>query len=309
MREQLFDQFSPGQTELHGVRVPYEGWREQMRACPPSVAQALMPFPQYCGGIYGQNENLGNSTYHSFQLKVEQRFNNGLFFLTAYTWSKTLTSTDSAQSGSQNPRLFSPFEMGRNKALADQDQPHVFTTAVDYQLPFGRGKKFGGTAGPFVNYLIGGWELSGIFRANSGLPVRFSSSFCNVPSQFQAACVPGLIPGQDPLLQENSNFDPNQPRYNIAALEPPGSFNFYWGQGSRYTNVRGFPYTNFDISMFKNILIAERVRIQLRFESFNTFNQHIFTSFDTNVASPNFGRWTGGVSAPRNFQLGSKITF
>lgn len=309
MRERLFDQFAPGQTELHGVRIPYAGWREQMRSCPPSVAQALLPFPQYCGGIYGQNENVGNSTYHSLQVKLEHRFNNGLFFLTSYTWSKTLTSTDSAQSGSQNPRLFSPYEMKRNKSLADQDQPHVFTTAADYHLPFGRGKRFGGNVGPVLNHLIGGWELSGIFRANAGLPVRFSSSYCNVPSQFQAACVPGLIPGQKPLLQDNDNFDPSLPRYNIAALEPASSFNFYWGKGTRYTNVRGFPYTNFDISLYKNITIAERVRIQLRFESFNTFNQHIFTSFDTNVASPNFGRWTGGVSAPRNFQLGSKVTF
>jgi len=309
LRERLYDQFAPGQTELHGVPIPYPGWREQLRGCPPSVAQALLPFPQYCGGIYGQNENVGNSTYHSLQVKLEQRFHNGLFFLTSYTWSKTLTSTDSAQSGSQNPRLFSPFEMRRNKALADQDQPHVFTTALDYHLPFGKGKKFGGTASPALDYLIGGWELSTIFRANAGLPVRFSSSFCNVPGQFQAACVPGMIPGENALLQDNSNFDPNRARYNLRAFEPISTFNFNWGKGSRYTNIRGFPYTNFDISLFKNILIVERVRIQLRFESFNTFNQHIFTSFDSNVASPNFGRWTGGVSAPRNFQLGGKVIF
>lgn len=308
MGDKLFAQFAPGQTELNGVRIPYAGWREQLRGCAPSVAQALLPFPQYCGNIYGQNENVGNSTYHSLQAKLEQRFSNGLFFLASYTWSKSLTSSDSAQA-STNPRLFSPFEQKRNKSYSDTDVPHVFAASFTYQLPVGRGKRFLGNSNSFLNYLIGGWDFTGITRINSGLPVGFRSSYCNVPGQFAAACIPGTIPGQNVLAQSNGSFNPTKPRYNRAAFEPASSFNFYYGKGSRFTNVRGFPYKNQDLALYKNIPFTERVNLQLRFEAFNVFNNHIFTSFNTNVASPSFGLWTGGVSAPRNLQLGGKISF
>jgi len=75
-----------------GVPVPYAGWVQQLTGhCDTTVAQALVPFPQYCGALYGLNENNGNSTYHSLQLKAEKRFAGGLYFLANYTWSKLLT--------------------------------------------------------------------------------------------------------------------------------------------------------------------------------------------------------------------------
>ena len=76
---QLYDEFQPGQTSLHGVPEPYPGWREQMTGCAPSLAQALLPYPQYCGNLQGDNENHGASTYHSLQAKVEKRFSGGTY--------------------------------------------------------------------------------------------------------------------------------------------------------------------------------------------------------------------------------------
>jgi hypothetical protein len=140
--ERLNDQFQPGQTVLNGVPIPYDGWREQMRGCAPSVAQALRPYPQYCNSIFGQNENVGNSTYHAFQLKVERRLSQGFFFLGAYTWSKTLTSADSAQA-TTNPYLFSPYEQGRAKSYSDTDVPHAFTFSLNWDIPFGNGRRWG----------------------------------------------------------------------------------------------------------------------------------------------------------------------
>jgi len=85
MGNRLYDQFQPGQTQLDGVSIPYAGWVEQMTGCAPSVAQALLPYPQYCGNIYGQNGNVGNSTYNSLQLKAEKRFSHGVWMLASYT--------------------------------------------------------------------------------------------------------------------------------------------------------------------------------------------------------------------------------
>ena len=91
----LFDEFQPGQTELNGVPIPYPGWIEQMTGCPPSVAQALVPFPQYCGTLQETNENAGNSTYHSFQFKAEKRISQGTWFLASYTLTKLITDSES----------------------------------------------------------------------------------------------------------------------------------------------------------------------------------------------------------------------
>ena len=311
--ERLNDQFQPGQTVLNGVPIPYAGWREQMRGCAPSVAQALRPYPQYCNSIFGQNENVGNSTYHAFQLKVERRLSHGLFFLGSYTWSKTLTSADSAQA-TTNPYLFSPYEQGRAKSYSDTDVPHAFAFSLNWDLPFGKGKKWGNAIPKSLNYLIGGWQLSGITRWYSGVPIGFRSSFCSVPGAFSISCVPGTIPGKSVLAQENDSYDPTRPRFNRAAFEDPRQAfanPTYYGQGSRYTNIRNIPYRNQDLSLYKNLGFFEddRLRIQLRFEAFNVFNMHILNGWNTDVASPTFGAWTGGTSAPRNLQIGVKITF
>src|SRR5207249_2955879 len=96
--QKLYDEFQPGQTELDGVPIPYAGWTEQMTGCSPSVAQALLPYPQYCSALQGLNETHGKSTYHSLQAKLEKRFSGGTFLLVSYTFSKLLTSgTDNIQ--------------------------------------------------------------------------------------------------------------------------------------------------------------------------------------------------------------------
>ena len=99
MGQQLYDEFQPGQTELDGVPIPYNGWTEQMTGCAPTVAQALVPYPQYCSALFGQNENAGSSIYHSMQLKAEHRFSKGVWVLASYTVAKLLTSTDSSAAG------------------------------------------------------------------------------------------------------------------------------------------------------------------------------------------------------------------
>src|SRR6185437_11433562 len=161
MGNRLNDQFAPGQTTLDGVSIPYAGWVEQMTGCAPTVAQALLPYPQYCGNIFGQNENVGNSTYHSLQIKAEKRYSAGFYFLAAYTFSKTLTDADSAQSSQGAVYAISPFQQSRDKSLSNVDTPNVFALSTAYQLPFGRGKRFLNEGG-VVDALAGGWEVTGI---------------------------------------------------------------------------------------------------------------------------------------------------
>jgi hypothetical protein len=323
MGAQLYDEFQPGDTELHGVPIPYDGWIEQMTGCAPSVAQALLPYPQYCSGLYGLNENAGNSTYHSFQLKVEKRFSQGVWMLGSYTNSKLLTSSDNTQDAvatiGATHGVLSPFQRQRNKALAIDDTPQIISLALVHQLPFGKGKRFLDQGG-VVDKILGGWEVTSIFRASSGVPFSFRSSNCNVPGEFRAACIPAILPGAYPWAQGKGTFDPNGPLFNAAAFEhsDPAGFQFEFGQGPRISNLRGFGFHNQDLGLLKNTRITEKWSVQFRAEFFNVWNWHIFgctsmcwgySAFDTDSASPSFGMWNGLVSAPRNIQLGLKVLF
>jgi hypothetical protein len=315
----LYDNFAPGQANLDGVPAPYPGWAAQMTGCAPSVAQALLPFPQYCSAFSSVDENAGSSTFHSLQAKFEKRFSEGSWFLGSYTLSKLISNADDVEridSGSGG--TFSPFQRNRAKAISPSDVPHSFSGTFVYQLPFGKGKRFLGGSGA-IDKLVGGWELTSIFRASSGIPFIIRSGQCNVPSQFRAACVPGLIPGANPFAQEpGGGFNPNNPLLNVNAFEPANQFNFYTGVGSRTTNFRGFSYFGHDMSLIKNTKMSEKVTFQLRGEFFNIWNWHRFVAggawgqqraFIDDVSSPNFGMWTGAISPPRNIQLGAKVIF
>ena len=320
--QQLFDQFQPGQTTLHGVSIPYAGWREQMVGCPPSVAQALLPYPQYCGGLYGVNENAGNSTYHSLQLKAEKRFSEGLWLLSSYTLSKLLTTSENTQTESFTWSgalgVISPFERQRNKGLSVDDVPQALSVALTYELPVGSGKRFLSKGG-VADKILGGWQISSVYRASSGIPFFFRSGQCNVPGQFRVGCIPAIKPGVNPFAQDKGNFEPSKPLFNRDAFEAANSFNFYYGNGPRVTDVRGFGFYNHDFGLIKNTRIAETVTIQIRAEFFNVWNWHSFNNvgtntagaraFDVDVSSPNFGMWNGAVSSPRNIQVGAKVFF
>jgi hypothetical protein len=321
----LGDEFQSGQTELDGVPIPYPGWVEQMSSCTPTVAQALLPYPQYCSALQGLNENAGNSTYHSFQLKVEKRLSHGIYLLNSYTISKLLTDSEGVQMAaatwSAAHGVISPYERRRNKGLALNDVPQALTTTLIYELPLGAGKRWARYSG-LANAVVGGWQVSTIFRLTSGVPMFFRSFSCNVPNQFRAGCIPALLPGADPWAQDKSNFDPSKPLLNRSAFESADSFNFYWGKGPRMSDLRGFGYRNQDLTLMKNTRIKEHLNLQFRVEFFNVWNWHTFTSpggesglgegfqvVDIDVSSPTFGMWNGRVSTPRNVQFGLKFQF
>ena len=304
---QLNAVFTDDNQTLYGVKAPYAGWVEELTSagvCDPTVAQALLPFPQYCGHLQGLNEEHGSSIYHSLQLKAEKRYTNSLYMLVSYTNAKLITdaadNTQSAAStwnGSQG--VISPFETGRNRAIAPDDVPQTLSAAFVYSLPFGRGKPYlsGSRA---LNALVGGWEVSPIIRYSRGTPIWIRSNTCQVVPQFDQGCLVGRIPGVNPFLQDVNSFNPAKggcpadvpncaPLLNAAAFEPLGLFEpagacvgctgtfGYTGTGPRiYSALRGPNYKNVDFSIMKNTALTERVNLQLRVEFYNALNNHMF---------------------------------
>jgi hypothetical protein len=112
------------------------------------------------------------------------------------------------------------------------------------------------------------------------------------------------------------------PLFNINAFEPLSAFEKfgYTGAGVRITNLRGPNFKNFDMSIIKNTRIGEKLNFQIRAEFFNALNLHYFINpggfnisgnfpFTNDIASPNFGKWSGDVSAPRTIQISARFEF
>jgi hypothetical protein len=321
--------FAPGQTTLYGVNVPYANWVQSLTAagtCKPTVAQALTPYPQYCGGLFGTNENQGTSEYNSAQLAFKKQFSSGFYLETNYTFSKLLTDAASTtQSGSAGygavGGVINPYQGSRNKSLSPDDITHSFALLGTYDLPIGPGRRWLNSSG-FLGQVIGGWRLASSIKVVSGMPLFFrDSTVCGVPSQFQAQCLPALVQGANVLTQSWSGFNVNQPAYNAAAFEPTSLFanGTYLGVGPRVTGVRGTPYRDTNLSISKTITIKERLHVEIRAEAFNIFNNHYFTCdgeafgdcipFNNDPSSSKFGEWNGTVTQPRNIQLVGRITF
>jgi hypothetical protein len=220
-----------GQATLAALGVTVPAWFESLYGPNGNdlVGQLLLPFPQYQSG--GPNtpggintncclQNVGQSTYNALQAKLERRFRNGLNLLASYTYSKTLTDADSAYAGltafgssdtfiAQNPR-----DLNAEKALSYQDVPHAFVLSYLYELPVGKGKKFLNQGG-VVDKVLGGWQVGGVHRYQSGAPfIPFTSDAHN--TQFGTANTRlSRIPGV-PLLA------PNAASYNPFSPQPSG---------------------------------------------------------------------------------------
>jgi hypothetical protein len=325
MGSKLNDIFQPGQASLDGVNAPYSNWAQTLDtvgSCKPTVAQALVQYPQFCGGLTGLNENEGTSMYNSFQASFQKQFSGGIYFSANYTYSRLTTdasSTTQATAGYGGiGSVINPYQGSRNKAISTDDIPHTASILAVYDLPFGSGKRYVNNS-KLLNYLVGGWTLSTSMKFTSGTPFYFrDSSQCGLPSQFQAACIPAIT--GNPIAQSWGSIDVNKPAFNASAFEAASNFNgFYLGTGPRVSHYRGSPYRDTNLSISKSVSITERVKMEVRGEMFNILNNHYFTCdgqafgdctpFNNDPSSSSFGAWNGTVSAPRNIQLVGRITF
>lgn len=203
-----------------GVTVPswfIPGWGSSGR---DTVGQLLRPFPQF--GTIGTScclENVGQSTYNALEAKVERRFRNGLNLLAAYTFSKTLTDADSNYAnpfsafasnvfGAQNP-----YNLRAEKAVSYQDVPHTFVVSYLYELPAGPGKRYLNHG--VASKVLGGWQIGGVQRYQSGSPTTISAGATSPPNIYGGNWRYSLRPGQSLLLPH--------PAHWTTAID--GSFN------------------------------------------------------------------------------------
>src|SRR5215831_7780852 len=256
----------------------------------------------------------GTASYHALNVSLQKRVTHGLAFKANYTWSKVidLNSAILAPSGENEPAdVFSPYDLFLNRGPASFSLHHQFSANFSYQLPLGRGQRFGGGAGRWKNQLIGGWQWNGIITAQGGFPLTPVIGFNNSGSgDSNITDVPSWNPnfnGPVVLGRVDHWFDPN-----AFVLPIPGTF----GDVSR-GSIRGPGLVNVDTSFFKKFRISERFNLQLRAEAFNIFNHSNFfypnsVVFAGNSANYSYSDTAAQITAAatsRQIQLALKLLF
>lgn len=284
-----------------GITAPWDGFGAALGGA-ATVNQALRPFPQFTG-INNPWQPIGASSYHSFQMKLQKRFSDGLSFLTSYTLSKNLTNTSLAAFAAFNGGARDTANRGIEKAIAPKDQTHNLVSSFVYELPFGKN-----VSGPAAGFLKG-WQVSAIVRYASGQPLGISGG-PPIPL-FGGGNRPHRVAGVSGRSNVSAgSFDPGRgDRYlNADGWVQPAPFTFGTG-APREPNLRNFAFFNEDFSIIKRTYIGETMNVEFRTELFNLFNRVRFGNPNTSSTSGAFGLVGGQGNPPRQIQFGLKFNF
>ena len=275
----------------------------------------ILPNPNM--GILDLLGNLGQSNYNSLQVELRRRFSKGLFLQANYTFQKTLDDISPGNPGlnSENQTRVAAFLDNQNPHLdygrADYDQTHIFNLNAVYDLPFGKSKHFFGNSSGALDRLVGGWQLGGILRINTGTPLTIVDPRGTLNRVGRAANQTALtnltndqISNLIGIFQQNGNvyyINPsviNSDGRGAAAFGQPafsGEVFFDNGPGQFGTlarsTINGPLFSELDMSLTKNIKLTERMRFQIRADAFNVLNH---TNFLTGLLTPGLG--LGGTS-------------
>jgi hypothetical protein len=299
----------------------------------------MFPYP-YFGAVYEENANIGTSNFNSGNLRIERRFANGFQMLFNYTYSRALDDVGGANGGA-NPSSGGVGSNGKQfqgvdgidsvYGLSAGDQTHRISSFYSYQLPFGRGRHWGGSpqglGEKVLDGAIGGWELSGTFLWASGTPIGLSGSNSNVDSTWGVyGTFVSLLPGDALRQVVNSGVSAHDARcassVYCANAKPVLNPNVYVNGGSQtsftYGNVppvigflRNPSNWNSNLSIMKDFPLNSDGHwyFQLRLEGENIFNHPGLGGYNNSFGSDQFGLITGNANAERHVQIAGKIVF
>jgi hypothetical protein len=252
----------------------------------PGAVDPRRPFPDFNAITY--SEQSGYSTYHAFQTKLERRFRAGLSASVAYTRSKMIDlNTGNTGLG------FDPYDLSRDRGLADFDTPNILSVGLVYEIPFLRSHPQ-----PLVRTVLGGWTTTTILQANNGYP--FTPAWAGDTGNRGAGARPDRI--CDGTLSERTR----ERWFDVSCFVAPASEGPFSIGNTGRNILRGPRIFNWDFGLFKDFQITERRRLQFRSEFFNFTNT---TNFGLPAATVNAG--TPGVitsaAPPRIIQFALKL--
>jgi hypothetical protein len=256
------------------------------------LAQLVRPFPQF-GDIFVQEYD-GTNRYNSLQLQGQKRFSRSFSLTTSYTYSRL----------KERVSYLNPSDPELEERFGTDDRPHRFTLASVYELPFGRGRAFGGGMNRVLDAFVGGWQLNGTYEWQSGQPLLFNDNF------FYAGDVTQLSSRVGQYDEQGRRYGVDIPAFDTAGwVELPSSG--LRNVPSTLPRLRNQPFKSINLSMSKNFRFGERMRLQFRAEALNALNYVYFgeVNLSDGETNQNFGRVNNQRNLPRDIQIGAKFTF
>ena len=290
-----------------------------------SVNQLLNPNP-LLGGINETNPT-GKNQYDAGLGKIERRFSRGFSFIAAFTWAKLFEDTSFLGSQITGPVI--------EHKLGGENRPMRLSVAPIWNLPLGRGKHFGHGMSKLADGFVGGWEITGTYSIQSGVPVVFGANSFFSGKDF------ALPRGQQSLDKwfDTSQFLPfpnstttlatlasypawtgvqNLPGYNYVPSSTDTNkngvyqdfANYVRNYPSRWGDVRASRVNNVDAGLYKVFTPTEKTKLSVRFSSFNLFNHPRFPGPNTNPSDAGFGTVNRSQNNPaRTVEMGARLTF
>jgi hypothetical protein len=277
----------------------------------------LLTFPQYLGVTNTQSQ-LYHSSYHSLQSKFEEHFIHGGNLLVSYTWSKLISNTDTQSTylestgydnnggliqNSRNPR--------GERSLSAGNIPQRLVISYNFDLPFGKNRIFLTQLGPTGDHIVSGWGFNGITQFQSGFPltiIQAATPTALQPYNFSAVR-PNVVTGCNKELSGSAFQRVNAGSwFNKACFSSTAAFTL--GDQPRVDpTLKQQGFKNFDVALFKNTAVNDRVSVEFRTEAFNLFNTTRFSAPNVSFGSAAFGTVTKQGNDPRVIQFGLRIRF
>jgi hypothetical protein len=263
---------------------PFYGLNPQYTSTTISRSGLLLPYPQFGNITY--LDPAGYSWYHALQSQAEKRFSKGFTLQMAYTWSRAMEATSFLNA--QDPLPY--------RSLSSIDRAHRITGSGIWELPFGHGRKWGAHMNPVLNFIAGGWQLSGAFQRQSGQPIDWGQMIITGDSTKLAL----------PSDQRNTDHWFNTSIFDRASGDQLASNIRTFPL--RFSNVRFDSQRRLDLSANKIFPISERFKLRFRGDTFNALNTPVLRGPNTTATSSAFGTSTD-QEPPRSFQFSLNLQF
>lgn len=299
-------EMSLGSKLLSAVPNPFYGKITTGALSFPTITeqQLLLPYPEYTAVlIYRQPYAHGD--YDALTLRLQKQMSHGFLMSLAYTNEKTINSTMQSNTWIVGPSD-SMYDPNYNRSIDGNDVSQRFVASYIYDLPFGKGRPF--LQHGIASALLGNWEISGISVVQRGTPIMITApdqtgliNFISTAGRANRVASCSLPNG---VARTDNQW------FNTAAFQTAAPFTLPTDSVSE-PNCRGPGMINFNTSLLRNIRYHERYNLQLRFETYNTFNHPLLQASGTNtiiVNSPQFGQIVTGAN-PRNLQFGARLLF
>jgi hypothetical protein len=298
----------------HSLRLPILADYNQAVPNLPGATlgvQARRPISSY--GPITWVDPAGDNHYNGLSARVEHRFGSGLYFLNSFTWGKAMGDSEQALESYAGYFVANPqniHNLVAEKGPSSFDVKLNNVTSVVYQVPFGKGRKFGATMNPFLDAMVGGWDLNTINTAHTGTPldVIYGASTANDNTglsndyrgqAFLRPNVSGSATSQSRSQMLNTYFA------GYTFTVPPASAPY--GNVGR-NSFRAPSFEQWDFAANKNFRITEGIKLQFRSEFFNLLNHTNFGVPDTKTTDAAFGT-IRSTYASRQIQFALKLLF